>query len=707
MAKVEIDITANDKTAGVFSNISRSFGDMVSVAGGTIISNVFMGITSAVSSAATAIIGFGQESIMAAGRVSEMSVVLDVLAKNAGMSTEFVKAQALAIKGMGIETAAAQEITALFIQNQLNLGQATDLARVAQDAAVISGKNSTETTNGLINGIVTLQTEVLRSNGITLDLAAAYDTYAASIGKGAEDLTTQEKQQAALNGVIEAGAKITGAYGAAMETAGKQIRSWPRYMNDIMVSAGTPFQEAFNTSAGAVSEFLKKIGVGFAESGAFAPVMERLGTLAGELATKFSDWLGSVDLDAVAAKIVSIVDGLVGFVSSFTQSGGSIGGVLESITSKFSAFEPLMTLFSGLGGVLFQSLLPAIIQIGTSLAPIVSEIFPVLIEMLSGVAMTVLDALLPPLLSLIETVLPPLLSLIAPLIELFGSLAEALAPIVGVILGALAELILQVITAIMPLIETLLPVLTDLFTTVAEAIVPLLEAILPPLISIVMMVIDAFMPLIIAILPVVADLFTVLILAITPILEAVLPVLISLIELVITALTPMIQNALPALTILFDGFHKVLTESVIPTLKNFSGWIDEHVTPAINGIISAIQNAIQWVKDFAASLSNVELPDWLTPGSPTPFEMGLRGISAAMKDLTNGSLGDFSAQLSVLGPGNGSIVPPPNGNAPAGASVVFNYAPTFSFASEVEARDKLLPFVFDGIRKAKADGLIY
>ena len=29
----------------------------------------------------------------------------------------------------------------------------------------------------------------------------------------------------------------------------------------------------------------------------------------------------------------------------------------------------------------------------------------------------------------------------------------------------------------------------------------------------------------------------------------------------------------------------------------------------------------------------MELPDWLKPGSPTPFEMGLRGISDALDEL--------------------------------------------------------------------------
>ena len=44
------------------------------------------------------------------------------------------------------------------------------------------------------------------------------------------------------------------------------------------------------------------------------------------------------------------------------------------------------------------------------------------------------------------------------------------------------------------------------------------------------------------------------------------------------------------------------------------------------------------------------MPEWLIPGSPTPFETGLRGISAAIKEMPDfgAVLGDISAVTAPL-----------------------------------------------------------
>jgi hypothetical protein len=65
---------------------------------------------------------------------------------------------------------------------------------------------------------------------------------------------------------------------------------------------------------------------------------------------------------------------------------------------------------------------------------------------------------------------------------------------------------------------------------------------------------------------------------------------------------------------------------------------------------AAIQAATAWLKDMAAKIANLKLPDWLTPGSPTPFEMGLRGIGKAIKDLNNFDLPRLKAGVDIQAP---------------------------------------------------------
>jgi hypothetical protein len=69
-----------------------------------------------------------------------------------------------------------------------------------------------------------------------------------------------------------------------------------------------------------------------------------------------------------------------------------------------------------------------------------------------------------------------------------------------------------------------------------------------------------------------------------------------------------------------------------------------------------ISNLINWVNYLRNAFLSLIIPDWLMPGSPTPFEMGLRGINAAMRESVNQILPQFSAQLSM------------GGVAPAGSS---------------------------------------
>jgi len=51
---------------------------------------------------------------------------------------------------------------------------------------------------------------------------------------------------------------------------------------------------------------------------------------------------------------------------------------------------------------------------------------------------------------------------------------------------------------------------------------------------------------------------------------------------------------------------------------------------AFDAIKSAIASVISKIQEFRDKLANLSIPAWLTPGSPTPFEIGLVGIGKAM-----------------------------------------------------------------------------
>jgi hypothetical protein len=88
-----------------------------------------------------------------------------------------------------------------------------------------------------------------------------------------------------------------------------------------------------------------------------------------------------------------------------------------------------------------------------------------------------------------------------------------------------------------------------------------------------------------------------------------------------------------------------LQERLIPVWESFQFMMSK-VSDSVGGVSGAIQGVIGWIGDLIDKLSNIKLPDWLVPGSPTPFEIGLRGISAALQDV-NRQTGMFNSGLSI------------------------------------------------------------
>jgi len=185
-----------------------------------------------------------QDSAKLAARVETLGVVMNQIGKNAGYSKAELEAYAEGVRKMGITTQEANQTVIRMMQAHLDLTKSQELARVAQDAAVIGNINSSEALQRLMHGIVTLQPEILRTVGITVEFESAYRQFASSVGRTADSLTSQEKQQIALNLVLERGKDIAGSYEAAMGTVGKLMTSLPRFIEEVKLKFGELFQPA-------------------------------------------------------------------------------------------------------------------------------------------------------------------------------------------------------------------------------------------------------------------------------------------------------------------------------------------------------------------------------------------------------------------------------------------------------------------------------
>src|SRR3569832_1589706 len=201
---------------------------------------------------------FIKDAVLLASRLDTLSVVLGVVGRNALISQGEMEGHVEAVKALGITTQVAADVVVRMTQAQLDLAKSTALARVAQDAAVVGNVNSSEALQRILNGIVTLQPEVLRTIGIVIDLESEYTKFASAANRAVDTLTSQEKQQIALNATLREGAKLSGAYEGAMGTANKQLNSMARLIESLQAQMGRPFQPAFAASVSTLSTLIEQ-----------------------------------------------------------------------------------------------------------------------------------------------------------------------------------------------------------------------------------------------------------------------------------------------------------------------------------------------------------------------------------------------------------------------------------------------------------------
>jgi hypothetical protein len=157
-----------------------------------------------------------------------------------------------------------------------------------------------------------------------------------------------------------------------------------------------------------------------------------------------------------------------------------------------------------------------------------------------------------------------------------------------------------------------------------------------------------------------------------PVIRAVANLIDAVLSVALRALAGLWQNVLlPAI----QGVWNYLYYNIQTVFNNISNTIQGPLTTALNGLknlwadlkagvqllwdklepfrsflAGALKNAFQGVWDeWAAAIRNLQLPGWLTPGSPTPFEMGLRGINEELAKLAGSTLPTVKFRMEEVG----------------------------------------------------------
>jgi phage-related protein len=313
-----------------------------------------VGVGVVAGTATAAIIGFGIKAFNAAARVDELNIALNAVGKSTGYGYQKLNETALAIKSMGIEMEIAQKATLKYAQNNLELAKASEVARVAQDLAVIGAMNSSDAFDRLTHAIITGRSEVLKSVGIQKSAGAAYAEYGASIGKAAKDLTATEKQTAVLNLVLKEGARVAGTYEAAMTTPGKVLRSFARLHNDLAVSIGSVLVSGFGPLIFETYELYKQFTKAVAGTGAFKDILEALEMVLVKLATP----------------ITAFIKGLGSMIEKMNKAEISTKGLAEAIEFLLPVFAALGSAAAVVAGKQIFALVPILGSVMSKLRPL-------------------------------------------------------------------------------------------------------------------------------------------------------------------------------------------------------------------------------------------------------------------------------------------------------------------------------------------------
>lgn len=628
---------------GRFDKLQTEAGHVVHNIAGSVGRAFTSSVKSAVNiaSASTALlsgatIGYIGKATLAAGRVQELNVTLEALAKANHVSLQTVLSTADAVKKQGIETAVAQGITAQFVESHLDLAKASNLARLSQDAAVISGKNSTDTLAGIMEGIQTMQTDVLRNNGVFINGQDAINKYAKAHHIAANAMSATQKQAAYLDAVLASGVNISGAYAAAMELPGKQLRSFPRLFNDIAVSIGTSFLPAFGGIVTPVYKAVKAFDDVLQKGGPLTDFFNRIGKMLGDAvkplsvwSDKFVHWIQTVDmtgLNSLLSTLQNFAPVVVPLVSMFTTLGATklpfIGDMLPAINPLIIGFGALIAMSPDLRnafGEILQTVMPIFQQIGGQLATMLQNIMPVISTLVTslspligdfakvfGSALTqilpIIQNLLVAFTPIIQTLGQSFLKILIALTPVLVTLLQALTPIIDAFAGAFAD----ALVAIMPSLTQLITIIGNTLTQVLVILTPVLQQLAPLIGDLLVAAVTAFAPVLEALAPIAVQLAQVLV----QVIQALLPILPA-----ITQLIPPLAQLMLAVMPLVTMFVNILAPILIK-IAQFLGLVAQvmaaeftaelnvakpiveafiAVLQKIGDTISAIIGAFQWV----------------------------------------------------------------------------------------------------------------
>ena len=283
-----------------------------------------------------------QEAIMLTARYDTLGVVMVAVGKNAVYASSQMASFQASLQKMGISATEARNSLIKMAGAQMDLTKADKLARVAQDAAVIGGINSSEAFGRMIQGIRSGEVEILKTIGINVQFEQGYQKTAEALGKTTKELTSTEKTMSRMNEVLSFGKNIAGAYEASMGTVGKQLTSLPRYIQDLMIKIGEFGQGALFVGISTLTQGLKWLTTNFDDVasavGTFAKIMALVGF--GRFAAQVYEWNAAMRMSIAHTEALKI-NTIFNAQATASSAAATVAETQAKVTNNLATLEAI------------------------------------------------------------------------------------------------------------------------------------------------------------------------------------------------------------------------------------------------------------------------------------------------------------------------------------------------------------------------------
>lgn len=528
-----------------------------------------------------------------------------------------------------------------------------DAMSLVRRASQATGQDMGFLFDSLVKGVGRVSPMILDNLGIQVSLAEVTEHAAQMFGKSAEELSKQE-QQAALSALMMD--KLNEKYGEVPDVpmTFAQIKTSITNLKDEI---GKKLLPVFQPLIGKFLELAEK---------ALPPLMDILDTkilpvlqAVGDAIGGFIDGLiaGENPIDNVSQlmadlgaaiglnseDIEDLVSGFQGIAEGVQNVIDTVKPYLEQAWEWITQNVELKDVLAGLAIVIASVVLPAIWGVISAALPLVATFAGIVavVALLRNAWENDWGGIRTTLTEFWENTAKPALE------KLAEWLADNIPVAIAWLKDAWENVLLPAIKNVWNWIETnLIPLFLKLSDWLSNAIPTAIETLrsfwedkLLPAINAVWSFIDTYL---------------------VPIFQDIIDIAGRVIELAITAMQGAWENVLlPAIEAVWGFIDEHLLpifEDIREFIENKLGpvvrWLaDDVFTPLANTLEGGVKRALEWLHEkleaIKGFLDNFKLPDWLTPGSPTPFELGLRGINSALDQLSRHALPAFSAELQL------------------------------------------------------------